>query len=412
MKSGNIVTVLDIGSTKVCCCIASVFADGKFSILGIGYCQCVGVKSGVIVDMESVEKSMVRAIESAENAANCRVKSVYVSISGKNVKSKIVNVSTKISGKIVTNDDINKMLGALEAHSEEVEIVHAIPITFNIDSSYGITDPVGMVGSQLSMSINLVTAPRGQLNNLLVCVAKYHLKPIGVAAAGYASGLCMNSGDRTLSTEIIVDFGGGTTSIAFFYDGVLCGCETIPLGGQHITKDIALGLGISIGSAERVKTLHGSAFASVEDISDMVLVPVVEGDNIVDLQQVSKSALNNIIQSRAEEILCAIREKISSSIFKKDFAKSPLVITGGGSQLPGIRELTVDILARKVSLKKLSSVQVNSDIVVENDFATAFGIVKFAQMSDASSLTRAAKLKSSEKNNIFKKALLWIENNL
>ena len=409
MKPGNIITVLDIGSTKVCCCIANILTNGKFSVLGVGYCQCVGVECGEIIDMESVEKSMVKAIEIAENAASYRVKSVYVSISGKNVKSKIANISTKINGKVVTNEDISRILGTLEIQDEDSEIIHAIPIMFNIDSIYGIKDPIGMVGNCLSISINIVTAPRKQLNKLLGCIEKYHLKPVGVAAAGYASGLCIIKPDRTSSTEIIIDFGGGTTSIAFFYDGVLCGCEIIPLGGLNITKDIAYELGISISSAERVKTLHGAAFASMDEVSDMIMVPVLENENVIDLQQISKNILNNIIQPRAEEILYAIKEKIDTSIFKKDFAKSQLIITGGASQLTGLRELSIDIFGRKVKLKKPSRVQINSNICVENDLATAFGMIKFAQMSDSSLISRQP---VSEKNNIFKKMLLWIENNL
>lgn len=411
MKPGNIVTVLDIGSTKVCCCIANVSGNGKFTILGVGYYLCNGVKAGVIVDMESVEKSIVKAVELAEKTANFRVKSIYVNISGKNVKSKIVKSIINIGRRIVTKNDIDRLLASLDTQSEYYEIIHAIPIMFSVDSLQGIKDPIGMLATQLEATINVVTAPKAQLNNILICISKYHLKPAGVVATSYASGLYMYNNNGTRS-QIIIDFGAETTSISFFYDGLFCGCETISLGGKHITNDIAYGLNISTTSAERVKTLHGAAFVSIDDVRDTILVPVMEDDNIIDLQQVSKNVLNNIIQSRAEEILNIIKKKIDESIFNKDFKRCSVTLTGGGSQLTGIKELASIILCKRVQIQTPTTVASNTHLQMENDFATTLGIIKFVQINDTNVTFFNEKISSNEKIGIFKKALLWIENNL
>lgn len=412
MKSGSIVTVLDIGSTKVCCCIASVSGDGYFSILGAGYCVCVGVKAGVIIDMQSVEMSVAKAVEEAEKLANFRVESVYVSISGSKVKSKIVSASSNIGGKIVTVDDVMRLISFCEHKNEECEIIHAIPITFCVDSLTDIKDPVGMMAHQLKIDINIVTAPEEQLNNLLVCLTKCHLKPVGVVVASYASGLCVYDERDISPLQIIVDFGAGTTCIAFFYNHIFCGCEMIPIGGKHITNDIAYGLGISFANAERIKTLHGAAFVSMDDERNTILVPVLEDNNVIDSQQVSRGVLNNIIQSRVEEIFAEVKQKIEKSVFGKYIKQSTIIFTGGGSQLTGIRDFAMIYFGRKIKSKKTGGFDINASIHIENDFATAFGMIKFAQISDVNLITGKPLRKRSKKVGFLKKAFQWIENNL
>lgn len=402
MKNSSIVAVLDIGSSKVSCCIADI--NKNINIISVGYCICTGVKSGIIIDMESVEKSIVRAVEMAEKSANLRVKSVYVNISGKNIKSRIVRASMDIGEKLVTQEDIERLLSSFEMEASEDEIIHVIPMSFNIDSMQGIKDPIGMLATKIEAVINVVTAPKIQLNNLILCVAKYHLEPIGVVASSYASGLCMYD-ENNSHLQIIIDFGAETTSISFFYDGMFCGCETINIGGKHITNDIAYGVNVSFTIAERIKNLHGAAFVSIDDMRDTIFIPEMEDDTVIELQQLPKSTLNNIIKARAEEIIKAVKKKIDTSNFRKDFKSSSIIITGGGSQLTGMRELASIILGKKVKIKKLASVT-EKDLPIGADFATTFGMIRFAQKD-------SMKISSNEsKNSMFKKILNWIENNL
>lgn len=406
MTPGNVVTVLDVGSSKVCCCIANVDKNGNIDIKSVGYCSCSGVKSGVIVDMESVEKSIVKSVEIAEKAADFRVKSVYINISGKSVKSRIVRASMNLGERLITQEDVDRLLTSFDFETSDYEIIHAIPISFTVDSMQGIKDPVGMFATRLEAAINVVTAPRSQLNNVILCAIKYHLEPIGIVASSYASGLCMYD-ENDSRPQIVVDFGAGTTSISFFYNGIFCGCETIPIGGKHITNDIAYGANVSALTAERIKTLHGAAFVSIDDVRDTIFVPEMEDDIVIDLQQLPKSTLNNIIQSRAEEIVKIVKKKIEASIFKKDFKASSVTITGGGSQLTGMRELTSLILCKKVKVRKLSSAA-SENFNIENDFATALGMIRFAQKTDKDLSFNESK----KKDGFLKKTLLWIENNL
>lgn len=411
MKTGNIVTVLDIGSTKICCCIASVANDGSFSVLGTGYCICLGVKAGVITDMRSAERSIARAVEIAERVANFRVKTVYVSISGKNIHSNIVSAGINIGGRTIKNEDIMQLISMVGNRDEDFEVIHAIPIMFSTDTQTGIKDPTGMIANRLNVSVNLVSAPRGQINNLVACLTRCHLDLSGIVLSCYASGLFMQNDSDMDSSSIVIDFGAGTTEIAFFYDGTFCGSEVIPLGGNNITNDIAFGLNVSKATAERIKALHGAAFVSIDDARNPIIIPVAEDENIIDLQQISKSTLNGIIQPRVEEILGEVKKRIDNSIFKKDFANASIIITGGSSQLTGLRDFTAEILERNVIMKHANSHGIDPKIQVENDFSTTFGIIKFAYLTELDSRSKISSMNNNSEDGIWKKIRNWFKNN-
>lgn len=409
MKSGTIITVLDIGSTKVCCCITSVAADGRFTILGTGYCACFGVKTGVINDMRSVERSISKALEIAETAADFRVKSVYVSISGRNIRSRIVSSTLqKKEKKAISNEDILQLMPFNESNDEDYDIIHAIPIMFTVDDQIGVKNPIGMVASKLQMSSNVVSASKNQIGNILECLDRCHLELSGFVLSCYASGLCVC--DEEHPNSIVVDFGAGTTSVAFFYDGIFCGAEIIPIGGNNITNDIAFCLNISKASAERIKTLHGAAFVSIDDAKDNIYIPVLEGTDTIDLQQISKSTLNAIIQPRVEEILNAVHEKIDKSIFKKDFVNSYVIITGGGSQLTGLKDFASNILGKNVIVKQTNSHGIDSSIQVDNDFSVTFGMIEFTQMA-LKEKYQQKKANRKTRGNFIKKMKNWLKSN-
>ncbi len=411
MKAGQVVAVIDIGSTKVCCCIASVSEDGRFDILGAGYCVCFGVRCGVITDMDLVCRSIARAVESAEKSANLRIKSIYVNVSGKFVKSELVNSEIHIGGRIVKHDDVEKLIYNGIQKKPEFEVIHSIPISFEIDAISCTSDPVGMFANVLRANINVVTVPKVQINNIVISLSKCHLNVVGVVYSGYASGLCVLDEDSRQDNQIVVDFGGGVTTINFFFKGIFCGLEVIPVGGQNITKDIAYGMSVSRSNAERLKTLHGAAFESFDDKKNMILVPLQEEDNTIDLQQIPKSELNVIIQPRVEEILKLIKEKIDNSVFKDNFARR-FVITGGGSMLTGVREFMSQIFKKRVDMRKMEDFSETLGIQIGNDFATTIGMIKFAMLSDNVKVMLQNSSEQKRRDGLLKKTINWIENNL
>jgi cell division protein FtsA len=280
-----------------------------------------------------------------------------------------------------------------------------------VDSLGGIKNPVGMIANNVNASINLVTVPRVQLNNLLVCLARCHLDPMGIIASIYASGLCVIDEEDSQSNQIVIDLGGGTTSIGFFYNGIFSGMEVISLGGKNITDDIAYGLNISVTNAERLKTLHGAAFVSIHDENDVVFAPVIEDDGMINLQQISKNAITQIINPRVEEILRMVKKRIEKSSFTDNFSHN-VIITGGGSLLTGIRDFASWIINKRIKTKKIEDFIDGFNVQINNDFSVIIGMIKFAQINN-NSLTKAKiSTHNSEKSGFLKKTLAWIENNL
>lgn len=405
----QIVAVIDIGSTKVSCCIASVAEDGNFNVLGTGYCACFGVKAGIITDIHLTGKSIAIVVENAEKAAGFRIKSVFVSISGIYVTSEIINAELNIGGRIIKQQDIDALLYQKTSRNSIRSVIHAIPLMFEIDSIKCGPKPEGMFANILKASVNVISAPRVQLNNLLICLSRCHLNVLGFVYSGLASGLSVLSNEIEQRSQIVVDFGGGVTSVNFFYNNLLSGLEIIPLGAKSITKDIAYGFNVSPENAERLKTLHGAAFVSSDDNKHMVLAPIQEEHNLINLQQISKSELNRIIQPRVEEIIKLVKAKIDDSNFKSDFAKG-IIITGGGSYLTGLRELMSETLKKPVEMKELDMISENSGIHIGNDFATAIGMIKYAYLNRNPSYFDMDK--DNKKNSFLKNAINWIKNNL
>lgn len=408
MKTRNVVTVIDIGNTKVCCCIANAFSDGSFDIIGVGYCVCLGMRFGVIIDMESVEKSVAMAVESAEKMADMRITSAYVSVSGKNVKSRIVNMSLKINGRIITENDILHLFRQIDNDIGSEAVVHSIPVWYEIDSLTGVKDPVGMYANQLGISMNIVTVPRVQLQNILLCLTRCHLESDGIIASNYAAGVGIMNSEDMKENQTVIDFGGGLTTISFFFKDVFCGSEVVPIGAHHITNDVSYGLNISEANAERMKTLYGSAIPSISDDREMLYAPVKEEDDVINLQQIPKSSLNRIIQARVEEIVRAVKNKIDNSRFRNDFSRN-VIITGGGSLLTGIRDVTSDVLKRPVIFKKIKMILPKTDIQINHNFAVTLGMVKLTQHIDNLDKTNDNRKKGT---GFFKKTLSWLENNL
>lgn len=377
MGRSDIISVIDIGSTKICCCIASVL-KGEINILGIGYCACTGIVSGVIVEMESVCKSVSNAIDLAEAQAKRRLECVYVSISGKNITAKIEKYKQHIGGRLVDAEDIVHMLKK-HAYSDDSKMVvlHKLPVTFSIDNLHGIKSPIGMIADNLEARVAVIEAPKTQVNNLLVCLSKCHVEAEGIVAAPYASGLSfMNDGDE-YDQITVLDLGGGATSISFFYNGEFCGLRTVPFGGGHITNELSKNLGISYADAERLKVLYGSAIPSVYDEDDSVLAAVPDDNNTIRMQQISKNAINQIIQPCIEQLIAEINDQLKNSPFT-EFGKN-IILTGGASQFPGLADSIALTLNKNVVLRNFTGVLPFRYGELTPGYSTSIGLLKYAQ---------------------------------
>lgn len=379
MKYSEVISVLDIGNTKVCCCIARLLKNNKIEILGSGCCACNGMNLGVITEMESVEKSVSKAIETAEKQAKYRVKSVYVSASGINVKSYLDRVSINIGGRVIKSNDIKKSLNRVNAPDKSLIVLHKIPISFALDNLNCIKNPLGMVADKMEIDLAVITAPKSQLNNIVLCLNKCHLDIKGFVASQYALGQLIPHCYEDVPGQVIVaDIGGGVTTISFLYKGIFCGSEIIPLGGAYITGDISNKLGITYSDAERLKVLYGTALTINNGDNSQVLAPIVGENNYISIQQISKSSINSVIVKDSEELANEIKELIADSVFGTDFCNN-IMITGGVSQMIGLDETLFNIAGKRATPLPLEKLIALSDTEISPAYAVSLGMIFYAQ---------------------------------
>lgn len=375
---GSIVAALDVGSTKVCCLIARVQEPDSLKVIGCGHQLSAGVRAGAIVDMEGAETSIGAAVHAAEQMAGETVRYVIVNLSGGYPVSHFLNAEVAIQGQEVSDGDIRRVI----AHARSIQIgpesalVHSLPVGFSLDGNRGIRDPRGMFGDRLGVQVHVVTASAGGVRNLHTCIARSHLDIESTLVSPYASALSTLVADERELGGVCIDMGGGTTSIAVFVEGRMVWMDCLPVGGAHVTNDIARGLTTSIGHAERLKTLHGSAQASVADEREMIDVPQV-GEDRAHPNQLPRSYLVRIIQPRLEEVFELVRSRLEQSGFSR-VAGRRVVLTGGASQLPGTRDLAQLILDKQVRIGRPTRIAGLADAESGPAFATAAGLLLHA----------------------------------
>ena len=380
----NIVAVLDIGSSKICCFIAEVKNHGTLEVIGIGHQASRGVKSGTIVDLKAAETAVAHAVEAAETMAKDRLQgqpiaSVTVNVAGVHTLTHPLSVHVKIVGHEVSERDVRAAL----AHSRSVavpgkdELIQVIPAAYAIDRTRGIQEPRGMVGEMLNVNITAVTGFSSALCHLSTIAAQNHLMLDGFCAAPYASGLAALAGDEVQLGCTVIDMGGGTTSIAVFSGGKLVYTAAIPVGGINVTNDIARGLTTSLADAERIKTLYGSAHAAGTDSGAMIDVPPVGEEEPSQPNYVPRSLLTGIIQPRIEETFELVRAKLVDSGINK-IAGRRVVLTGGASQLPGLCDIAQMILDKQIRLGRPQHIKGLAEATGGPAFSTAAGLLIYA----------------------------------
>lgn len=380
----RIYAALDIGSTKVSCFIG-IKETGKSGapmpvrVIGIGHQICHGLKSGSVVDMEMAEQSIRAAVEAAERMADVTVKEVVVNLSMSCIGSHASCGAVNIDGREVEESDVTRVLsnGLTAVDCGERQIIHAVPTGYRIDTNRNISHPAGMYGKELGVDVNLVTAAPGPMRNLRVCVERCHLDVTRFVASPFASGMaCLVEDELDLGVTVI-DMGGGTTSVAVFAGGMMQYTGIVPLGGNSVTNDIAIGLSTPLNHAERMKALYGSAFGGPNDDRDMIRVPQVGEDDDDEGVTVPRSTLTRIIRPRLEETFEYVRDLIAANP-QAGIAGRRAVLTGGASQMSGVKELAARILDKQVCLGQPTRLTGLADATRGPAFSTAAGLLTFA----------------------------------
>jgi cell division protein FtsA len=405
------IAALDVGSSKVCCLIAHVHGDGAIRVVGIGHHASKGVKSGVIVELESARHSILTAVSAAEQLAGERIRDVIVNVSGGKLASHSFAVEVPLAGREVGETDLRRALTQVNGYeqSPDRELLHCIPVSYRLDATRGIRDPRGLYGEKLGIDLHLITARAGTMRNLGTCVEHCHLDVEAAVAAPYASGLACLVEDETDLGVTLVDMGGGTTTVAVFYDGEVIHTDSIAVGGQHVTSDIARGLSTPMAHAERMKTLYGSALPSPSDERELIDVPLVGEESHGQANHVPRSILVGIIRPRLEETLELVRSRLEMAGMDR-VAGRRMVLTGGASQLNGVRELAALILEKQVRMGRPLKIGGLAESTSGPAFATCAGLLRYGVEKDLDARERAEPVPVGA-NGTFGRLSQWIREN-
>ncbi len=365
--------VLDIGTTKIACIIGRIESDGTPRVLGFGWQRGQGVRAGGIIDIEQAERAIRAAVGAAEEMADTRLRSVTVNLSCGQPESRLFNVRMAVGGRAVTQADVRRVVleGRARAASEGRTIIHALPQHFAADETTEVTDPRGLFCDTLGAQMHVVDALSTSLRTLTACLQRCDLGIAELVSAPMAAGLATLVEDEKQLGATVLDMGGGTTGMAVFASGQLLHTCQIPIGGVHVTNDIARLLSTPVTHAERLKTLYGSARSIPDDEREMLPVKLV-GEAEHQIAKVPRTAVVGIITPRLEETFEMVRERLDGF---GSSAGARVVLTGGASQRAGVREMAAAILERQVRLARPISLRGLPPSASGPAFATAVGLI-------------------------------------
>jgi cell division protein FtsA len=421
-KRQRIVTALDIGTSKICCLIAKTspapdWFEGKgeavqFEVLGFDHTRAEGLKAGMVAHLDRAEACIRSAVDAAERMAGVTVEDVHVSVTCGRLRSESFSASVALPSDAVREDDILRLLagGRQYAARDKRSVLHALPTSYRIDENGGINEPQGMCGDRLSVDLHAVTADDVAMRNIMLCVERCHLGVASLVAAPYASALSVITPDEAKFGVACLDFGAGTTTLSVFADGHFIHADGIALGGNAITTDIARTLGAPIEHAERLKTLHGSAFATISDEREIITYPAVTGVAQPSLNQITKAQLALIIRPRIEEILDLMRRRLAAGGVASE-ATQHLVLTGGASQLTGLAELATNMFGRPARLGRPRSLSGLPAVAAAPDFAASIGLLLQWERGDDRLSGRAEQRFLRTGTGYFARVGEWIRDN-
>jgi len=412
-KRKSYLTVLDIGTSKVCCLVLKTNTDGRPEVIGMGYAPSKGIKNGVIVDLDKATDCIRTVLEQAEHQCERSIDKVIVNISSSQMRSVQYYEEMEIAdGRQITASDVKRLVdGSVAKHiGAGEEVLHSFPLSYAVNAEQGV-EPRGMYGSTLGVHMHVVFLPESCSRNLVAVLDRCHVGIEMKIATPYAAALAVISDEEKDIGATVVDLGAGTTGFATFLGGCLVNLGIVHAGGNAMTRDVAQGLGCSLAVAERLKTLNGSAFLSPRDDLERLIVPILadeEGTNI----QIPRSDLISILIPRLEDILDKTAVKMDENPMFQ-VATRRLILAGGGAGLQGIKEKTADVLNAGVRLGKPAVLKGLPSQFDSYTFSTCIGLVKYAMIRQTSILTawNASDRQKGQKNSRVRKVMQWLSQN-
>ena len=372
--AGEIIVGLDIGTTKVCTVVGESRPDGV-EIIGMGSHPSEGLRKGVVINIEHTVNSIKEAVEEAETMAGCEISSVYAGIAGGHIKGFNSHGVIALKEKEVNKKDIDRVIEAASAVAIPMdrEVIHTLVQEFIVDEQDGILDPLGMSGVRLEAKIHIVTGAVTSAQNIIKCANRAGLDVCDIILQSLASSEAVLSKEERNLGAAIIDFGGGTTDMAVFAKGSIKHTSVLPLGGDNLTYDIAVGLRTAKLEAEKIKIRYGCALSSMIGRDETIEVPSVGGRKA---RVLSRQVLGEILEPRVEEIFSLIYSELVRSGHEETIT-SGVVVTGGSAELPGIPEMAEQIFNSPARVGFPQGMSGLVEIVNKPMYATAVGLVLY-----------------------------------
>ena len=403
----EIVVGIDVGTTKVCTLVGRIEDADTLRILGVGIVPSKGVRKGIIVDLDATSRAITRSVELAEQSSGIEIASALVSIAGAHVSSINSRGSAGISREIVDEYDVVRALDAARAvaipHNREV--IHVVQRGFSIDGQDGIRSPVGMHGYKLEVEAHIITAAAATVENLRKCVGAAGVEVQQFVLNPLASAEVVLTDSERLMGAAVCDIGGGTTDMAIYVDGKVWHTMVLAIGGNHISADIAHGLRLAITQAEEIKLQQGYAIRAEIGAEDYFAVRPFGEDKKV---QINRKELAHIIEARTEEIFELSLQEIKRSGYD-GLLPAGMVLTGGTSILPAIRDLASDVLGIPVRIAQPENIVGMVDKLHSPAYSTSVGLLRWASTMQKSNIPQKRGRRKGQTNMKLGKAKNWIK---
>ena len=368
----NVISAIDVGTTKICTIIGTLDSGGSIQVLGVGLVPSHGLHKGMVVNVEEATESIAASVKRAEQASGLRVESAYIGVTGRHISS--INshgvVAIPRNDRLVRPDDLRRVLASAQHINipDDRKILHAIPRGYALDNQERIKEPVGMHGFRLDVETHIITAAVASVQNLVKCIRSAGVEIEDLVLEPLASGEAVLTPEEREMGIILADIGGGTTDIAVFKEGSIYHSSIIPVAGYQVTSDISIGLGLPFEIAEAMKKKYGNVYPDVLTKSEESTLSVEDGHSV------SYRDLCNITKVRMEELLRLILLEMPDSNYAS-LAPAGLVLTGGGAKLAGLEALARSSIRTQTRIGEPMGIYGITDILHDPSHATGVGLL-------------------------------------
>ncbi|HUS63591.1 MAG TPA: cell division protein FtsA [Kofleriaceae bacterium] len=405
VKRDEIIVGLDIGTTKIAAIVGEVTEDG-IDIIGIGTSRSRGLRKGVVVNIDATVQAIQQAIREAEHMAGCDISTVYAGIAGGHIRGLNSHGIVAVKDKEVRDLDVQRVIEAAKAVAIPMdrEILHVLPQQYVIDEQDGVRDPLGMSGVRLEAKVHIATTLVTSAQNVVKCANRCGLQVADIVLAPLASAEAVLEDDEKELGVALVDIGGGTTDIVIYSEGAIVHTAVLPLGGNHVTGDVAVGLRTPLESAEKIKRKYGSAMSDEVSDDESMEVPSVGGR---EPRVLSRRILSEIVQPRVEELFEHVRREIARSGYLDSIAAG-VVLTGGTTllgALPGLAESVLHLPARRASPRGIGGLV---DVVRSPEYSTGVGLVLYGARHQGGGIAGSRAVDGDRERGVIGRVRNWI----